>query len=135
VIGKIETLERLDLERVERIKYTGGDGKPATRNRSIGAPNITDAGLEYIAGLPKLAFIAVSKSKVTDRSCRLLSESKALETIGLDETQVTDRGLFILARVPTLKCVCVRRARVTEQGVAKFRIVRPDVQVLTDFGR
>ncbi len=132
-IASLRALEHLDLEKLDVKRYVGGDGKRAVQSRNVGAIEITDSGIGHIAGLPKLRFVTMSKSKVTDRSCRLLSNSKSLQTIGVDGTGVTDRGLMLLAKIPTLRFVSVRDAVVSEDGVNKFKIVRPDVEVLSNY--
>lgn len=133
VVALCGALEELDLETLLSKRWIGGDGKWSSENRSIGAPEITDEGIAHIAALPRLRFITCAQSKVTDRSCRKLAESKSLETIGLDGTAITDSGFSELARIPTLKFVSVRGAAVTAEGVAKFRMMRPDVEILSNY--
>jgi hypothetical protein len=133
VIAGLKWLEKLDLTQIERMRYTGGDGKPATRNRNIGALAVTDAGIEHVARLPHLQFINLSNAKVTDRSCGQFAASESLQTIGLDGTRVTDQGLLRLAKIPTLRYVSVRNSGVTPDGVKRFQIVRPDVEVLSNY--
>ena len=132
VIATLESVEHLDLTRIAGsiTKYPGGGYR--SRSRNIGAPRITDAGIAHIAHLPHLRWLIIARSKVTDATCAELSHSRSLETISLDETSVTDEGLMALAKIPTLKFVGVREAPISEGGIAKFRAMRPDVQVLSN---
>jgi hypothetical protein len=130
IIATLQGLEVLDLERLETTRVEGP--RRLFRQQNVGAPKVTDVGIAYIAKLPRLRFITMSKSQVTDKSCELFADSDSLETIGLDETDVTDAGLLMLARIHSLKYVSVREAKVTAEGVKDFRAKRPDVKVLSN---
>ena len=66
---------------------------------------MTDAGVERLAGLAKLATLDLSGTKITDT---------ALETLG---------------KLPALKVVDVSFTGLTEAAVAKFRAAHPGIKV------
>ena len=62
----------------------------------LGNPDVTDATLELLAGLPQL------------------------RELTLNDTAVTDAGLATLARLPQLESLRIARTKITPEGVQRF---------------
>ena len=69
-------------------------------------PAVTDAALDLIVGMPALEELKISGTKMTDAGLLKLADSKSLKKLSL-------------AKSKTL----------TDAGIAKLRLVRPDLTV------
>ncbi len=91
---------------------------------------ITDDGLAKLSRLSKLKTLIIGDTRVTDAGLVHLMDMPALEDISLYGTQVTDTGLMELAKLKSLRKVNVwRTPGVTDAGLAKFRRLRPEVEI------
>jgi hypothetical protein len=75
---------------------------------TLSGEQISDAGIEQIARLPKLARLSITHS-----------------------AKITDRTLEILSKVSTLKGLDVRWSQqLSEEGMRKFQDARPDCKLI-----
>ena len=77
---------------------------------------ITDSGLQALAGHTNLSILWLSGTAVTDAGLVALTDIK-LENVMLNNTAVTDAGLLTLASIPSLRNISVRNAATTDAGV------------------
>ena len=86
---------------------------------------VTDAGLEDLAGLKCLQWLNLSDTNVTDAGLKELTGLKSLQTLWLDGTNVTDRGLKKLAGLTSLQWLGLHDTYVTHAGVAELQKALP----------
>jgi hypothetical protein len=95
-------------------------GKPASLG-NIGCPEITDAAIPHIIKLQNLQFLLLVNSKVTDEGVVTLCDNlPKLKWIQLSGTPITDVSLEALAELPDLKSLDVQETNVTLEGVRRF---------------
>jgi hypothetical protein len=78
--------------------------------------NLTGAGLEAIAGAPKLTEISLHESPMTDAALRHLTGLQSLESLHLGFTQTTGSGLLHLRGLANLRRLSVNATTLTEEG-------------------
>ena len=67
---------------------------------------------------PKLSFLDLSETQVTDAGLRSLAKIAGLDTLDLDGTRITDAGLAELKGLEQLSGVGTRDTAVTPAGIA-----------------
>ncbi|HKB01571.1 MAG TPA: protein kinase [Gemmataceae bacterium] len=136
------------------------DHLPNLRHVDLGnGANVSDAGVKYLTGLPKLEKAIVHNSRLTDDGLKVLTALKRirgvgadgtaitdtglahlkafaeLESIGVGSPGVTDAGLKTLAELRTLKWVNLRGAKVTANGVKALRSALPECHIESDLAK
>jgi curved DNA-binding protein CbpA len=125
-----------DTKAEKAIKALGGfsvrdnslEGRPMIRV-NLNATQVTDAGLNELAGLKYLLELDLSVTKVTDAGLTNLIGLPTLRNLNLYTTNVTDAGLRYLARIPSLRDLDVGNTKVTDAGVAEFSKALPKCRV------
>ncbi len=97
---------------------------------------ITGKNFDVVADLPRLRRIHIASRDFTDEGLRYLGYLPQLQQVTLGTYRgggpagVTDAGLLLLAEAPKLRTVEIHRgSAVTEAGIARFKEVRPQVEV------
>lgn len=88
---------------------------------------VTDAGLQYLQGLP-LYSVALSKTKITDAGLAYLKNFQ-LKQLFLAETGITDAGLERIKTLPLI-LINLQNTKVTDKGVAELKKAIPGIQVM-----
>jgi hypothetical protein len=126
-LRKLSNLTELRLKNVPVTDRTLGYLSTATllRGLELSSTNVDGSGMRYLRGckqldyidltgspiktgmaslaeLPKLHFINLSKTQITDEELAQLGKSKSLVSLSLFDTQITDDGLKTLDAIPTL---------------------------------
>jgi hypothetical protein len=85
-----------------------------------------------LSQLPRLKGLNLNGcTKLTSDAIALLAASQSLEGITLWDTACDDEALVALAAIPSLKQVSLyETAHTTPLGVARFKLLRPDVKVI-----
>lgn len=78
-----------------------------TSLRLGGSKALTDAGVRYLARLPRLKHLDLGDTGVTDHGLQVLRELPALETLSLRMTRVTDAGMLHLSPCERLEHVAL----------------------------
>lgn len=79
---------------------------------------LTDTGLSHLSKLPKLAFLRLDHTGISDADLRLLpSFDGNLEELNLKEPGITDQGLEPLTKCYNLKRLFLRGAKITDEGL------------------
>ena len=89
-------------------------------------------GDKFAAGLfrnPKLRFVALDDSRVTDEGLVGVAKLPSLAELSLTETRITDRGLDYLKQAKSLQRLRVSNTRVTQAGVDEFKKAMPNCDV------
>ena len=85
-----------------------------------GGPDVTNAGLEKIAGLKNLKVLDLDQAKVDDDGMKHLV-ALPLVDINLKLTDVRDDGVGHLAKIQTLKQLKLVKTKVTNAGIAHVK--------------
>jgi hypothetical protein len=93
------------------------------------AANLSDAGLEPLAGLTKMEWLNVDNTQLSNDGLAHLAGMKQLKFLHLGSTFVSDAGLVHLEGLAALDKLIVTRTAVTETGVAKLKEKLPDLDV------
>lgn len=138
MLGSLRQLEWLDLGGSIRSPLNDlsdlGIGEVAQlrelRVLDISQTRISSAGLEPLAGLPKLERLSLWRAeRIDDGAAEHLAQMSSLHTLDLSETQVTDATLARLAELPQLRRLYLSGTKVTPEGVERFRRERPGCEV------
>ena len=98
----------------------------------IGRTQVTDEGLRELRDRYYLTRITLPR-KITDAGLDHVRRLPMLEFLDLSGTQVTDDGLAKLHNVKSLEWIALTGSRVTVEGVIRFRQLRPEVRITSDF--
>ena len=84
--------------------------------------DVTDATLDYLAGMNKLRELDLNDSQITDAGLAKLAKLPALKTLRLRATKVTDAGFRDhLLPVATLKQIDLRQTAVSAESVQQWK--------------
>lgn len=91
----------------------------------------TDEAVAFAAKIPTLRMLNISYGPaVTDAALDLIVGMPALEELKISGTKMTDAGLLKLADSKSLKKLSLAKSKtLTDAGIAKLRLVRPDLTV------
>jgi len=85
---------------------------------------VGDEVLQHIKGVPKLRWLVLHDTRITDAGLVNINGLKDLEYLHLNNTQVTDAGLEELRTLTRLKWLDVARTNVTDTGVEHIKRLR-----------
>jgi len=88
---------------------------------SLNNTSVTDTGLEHIKDLTQLGVLFLKNTKVTDTGLECLKGLKGLAVLSLDGTQVTDTGLIHLRGLNQLRCLHLNGTQITDSGLRHFK--------------
>ena len=87
-------------------------------NMGFIATAITDAALQHLATLPKLAYLFLQDSdKISGEGFRYFAAHAKLEHIGIENVSITDEGLKAIVQIPKLKSLRLVNSRVSFAGL------------------
>jgi formylglycine-generating enzyme required for sulfatase activity len=101
---------------------------------NLKASPTTDVGLAQMGPQPKLTFLSIGQTQVTDQGLAYVSTLNGLLTLELQNLPITDGGLEHIAKLTKLEIVRMNYTRVTTQGVAKLQASLRNVKVMEHFG-
>src|ERR1043165_6978047 len=81
---------------------------------------VTDAGLQELAGLKSLQSLNLSNNKLTDMGLKELAGLKSLQSLDIGNTQVADAGLKELARLKSLQSLDIGNTQVADAGLKEL---------------
>jgi hypothetical protein len=87
----------------------------------LGAPRLTDAAFEGLAGLTDLRMLYLNNAGLTDAGVEKLAGLSKLEDISITYADVTDKGLELLQSLPHLRVLTLQNTKVTREGIARFK--------------
>jgi hypothetical protein len=120
------------------------------------APAVTDAGVAYLARMPRLKEVTITGSQITDESLRFFGTMRQLDdlnvqggrftdrglaylhdlghlknlAVDLGDTHITDAGLAHLEKLTELRRIWIMKTNVTDEGVARLQRALPKLHVL-----
>lgn len=92
---------------------------------------VSDNELEHLRGLPKLQWLDIRHSRLTDAGAQQLVDLgfRDLQLLKLDDCEVTDVGVRALASLAGLRDLHVRQTRVTQAMVDELRKSKPSLRI------
>jgi hypothetical protein len=96
-------------------------GLPALAAVSLHGKGVTDAGLEHLRGARALMSLTLTSTKVTDGGLKCLTGLGALRRLDLNSTGITDAGLEHLNRLPALAELELGMTGVTDAGLGALK--------------
>ena len=103
---------------------------PKIRWLNLANTKITDQGLAEIAGLTGLTKLHLEKTEIGDKGVAHLKGLSQLKYLNLYGTQVGDEGLQQLAGLKNLKQLYVWQSKVTEAGIQQLHEKLPDLTII-----
>jgi hypothetical protein len=105
------------------------------RTIAVNGSRGTATGFELLARVPALDILHAQDSSITDEAlASIVAVQPKLRWLYLQRTQVTDVGLAHLVRLKSLQWVYLNGTKVTASGLAAFRKARPDIKTVeSDF--
>ena len=104
-------------------------GFPRLRYLNVFNSRLTDAGLAHLKNLPELENLGLGGTRITDAALVHLQQLPKLEALGLDSTAVTDTGLMHLHDLAGLKRLGLFDTKATPQGIQRLEQALPDCRV------
>ena len=122
------TLEELVLRRA-RLKGTGLKAFTNLRALDLTMAQVTDDGMQSLAGMTKLRKLYAGELRITDKGVRPLADLQELEELRLGGTGVTDAGLASLAGLTKLKKLDLLALDITDAGLDHLARMK-DLEIL-----
>jgi uncharacterized protein (TIGR02996 family) len=93
--------------------------------------DLSNATMEQIGRLAELRKLNLGARYITDTGLTALRALEHLEELKINSSDLTDEALPLLARLPRLRALDLsgNGSRFSTSGIARFRILRPDVVV------
>jgi hypothetical protein len=83
----------------------------------LDAPEVTDAGLEHVKGLPELDDLYLGKTGITDDGLKHVAEMTKLRKLSVRITAVGNKGFAHLAGLKKLEHLDATETKVTDDGL------------------
>ena len=95
---------------------------------------LNDNHLSYISNFPNLTRLKIQKNPlVTNKGIEALQKLEHLTELNLYGTRVSNNTLITLGQMKSLKKLFVWNTRITDKGIADFKALHPDVEVIAGF--
>ena len=104
-------------------------GFPRLRYLNVFNSRVTEAGIVHLKSLPELENLSLGGTRITDAGLVHLQQLRKLEGLGLYSTGVTDEGLAHLHDLAGLKRLGLFSTKVTPQGIQRLEQALPDCRV------
>jgi hypothetical protein len=90
------------------------------------AKQLSDRGVEHLAGLTRLSSIHISNSRIGDGSLRVFAQLPRIERLSLQENHFSDEGLRYLRDMKLLKSLWIGlgHGEITDAGAAELLNVK-----------
>jgi hypothetical protein len=92
------------------------------------ATGLVDDDLRHLKNLPKLKFLNLSSTDVTDRGVAVLTNLHLI-SLHLEQTAVSDASAESLAKIKTLMYLCLDEGAMSESALQRIREALPDCKV------
>ena len=96
--------------------------------------DISDRGLNELAGFPNLQFLDLRKTNLSDSGLDQLFRFKKLSWIYLDDTAITEAGLKKLEKIPSLERIFLGNLRVSPSVIKSLEKALPDCTIIASPG-
>ena len=89
---------------------------------------VSDAGLEAIAGLANLEELHLVQTNITDAGVQHIAGLSKLRRLSISETQITDAGLKQLEGLVNLEVLYIVAMPITQTGIDGLKRSLPNLQ-------
>jgi TPR repeat/Leucine Rich repeat len=103
---------------------------PRLKKLNLSRTNITDEGISKLSGLDRLEFLNLSHTPVGDPGVESLAAMKGLKYLILNGTPITDKCLTHLAKSPSLEGLSVLGTTVSPAAVESMKQTKPNCTIL-----
>ena len=115
----VATEDKIQIESISEIERLGGSVKRGPSGwLAVALPEATDADLDRVVQLERLASLNLNGSSITDEGLRQLKNLGDLEVLDLRNTPITDDGLEHLQAFPKLEHLNLSGTQITGAGLA-----------------
>jgi internalin A len=121
IIGVLTSVRDLNIEGAVLKEVSG---KPVYAKEQI-----TDAGLQNLAGMTDLRSLNLSGTNITDAGLKHLAGMKNLQNLQLSSTKITDAGVDDLMKLPKLQTLMLYDSKVTDTGVFALKRWKLDLTI------
>jgi len=130
VLGHFRKYEPVASFRYGYVVTLGFSGNPYVAGlRSVPIEGPNDADMVHLKGFKKLECLSLGASDVTDAGVRDIGELTALKVLSLYDTRISDFGLKHLKKLTNLKVLNVGKTGVTSDGVASLQKALPNCEI------
>ncbi len=112
--GRVGEINLSGNERVTDATLAAVASCSALTDLSLESTAVGDAGLARLAGLSRLEWLNLYRTRITDRALKTLGAMPSLTHLPLGETAVTDQGVASLCGLPKLRYLGLRGNRITD---------------------
>lgn len=114
----VETEDDIRIDPIAEVERLGGSVRPGPSGwLSVTLPGASNADLERVVRLDKLASLNLNDSSITDDGLSQLTGLRDLEVLDLRNTAITDAGLAHLSAFPKLEHLNLSRTQITGAGL------------------
>ena len=154
-LTRLQTLTIMEGDRVTDAGLVHLRGLTGLRAVWLNFTAVTGAGLKHLQSLPQLRTLGLVATKLAEGNLNELAAFRTVTFVNMDNTpaatdvgvaalrvmpaltelnvghsSVSDKGLEVLATFPGLKKLHVSGSHVTDAGMHKFRVIRPDCEII-----
>jgi Leucine-rich repeat (LRR) protein len=129
-VQPLANLESVDFTPMGLNAETAKPLQAMTKLRSLEYFDVDDGIAATLSRIASLEHLNLWSGGVTDLGASHLAKLKKLKHLEIRGNKITDEGLLQLAHLSELKFLDIQdAARITANGLARFRELRPDVEI------
>lgn len=129
--GEVTGVQLIDTPATnEDLRYLAD--VPTVERVWLSRTKVTDQGIRHLLACPRLTFLTLDSTEVTDEGVAQLTELTGLESLSLSGTKITDAGLPHLAKLTRLKELWLRNSAITNEGYLRLEAALPECHIQAD---
>jgi|GEM_PF-2855250 len=124
--SKLPKLTHLELSMCPQVTDAGVahlKGMPQLLFLSLAETKVTDAGMLHLAGLTNLKFLRLGGTHITNPSLVNVEGMKQLESLWINETSIGDDGITHLTGLTNLHAITLAGNSVTGVGLEQLKVL------------
>jgi Leucine-rich repeat (LRR) protein len=132
-LKNLPAVEELNLYFAEQITDEGVSivkNWKHLRRLNVRGTKITDATLEFLAGVPTLEWLDIGWAQITDTGLEHLSSLSNLRHLAMGGNKLTDTSLQFLRQMPQLEYLDIGGAQRTDSGLWSLSLTETGVQAI-----
>jgi hypothetical protein len=104
-------------------------GLQELQSLNLDGTRITDNGLRTLRTLPRLSQLSLVRTEITDKGLENLKSLKGLQVLSLTFTAISDDGLETLSELQSLSTLYLGGTKMSTKGVERLRRALPNTHV------